>query len=157
MTVLRTPMDTTAQHTTTMGISVRPCTSIGSPGLPGLRTSSIRAMFVELFRVTKKPLPVWMALALDRESVMYVTSCFQNPHETFPYVFTFSGTHKRFRIANHDQCISSSRQQHVHTFWGRHESDLPTQIAPGQGDDDYFAFFSLVIVYNPRLVFNRFS
>lgn len=96
---------------------VSACKVTGLPGLPWLRTTSIWAMFLEVLRAAQERIPVRMALALHGKSIVNMISCFEKQHEAFPQSLAFAGAHERVGIANHDQRISSSRQQDIQPFW----------------------------------------
>ena len=64
-----------------------------------------------------------------------------------PEVLALARVTERVYIANHDERITRTRQEHIQALRGKHKADVAGRIASNQGGNDDVALFALIVIY----------
>ncbi len=118
----------------------------GRRHVPGKGAAAFRAQFVEILHAREHRLAIWMPLALGRKTVVQVAMLSKDVEERRPCFLAHSTLHQRFGVSDYDERVARARQKHIQALWSCKKADVPFRVAAGEGGNDDFAFFALIVV-----------
>jgi hypothetical protein len=110
------------------------------------RTATVGTQFIKVRWLFQDILSVRMLFALDRKAVMYAVGLLQEVKERLPCTCSLFAGQERLGVANDDQCVPSSGQEHIEPLRSSHETYVSVAVATSQAGNDNVGLVTLKVI-----------